>query len=362
MSIKRVLITCHNTSYPVFIGSNLIDHLDEFVTFDKRPSSLVLISDEHVFDLYGAAVHNQLGCYDVPIHECIVAPGESCKSLDTINTLTRKLIRKEIDRNSLFVTLGGGTVSDVGGFISSIYMRGCPVVHIPTTLIGMCDAAIGGKCAVNVADAKNIIGSFWQPTAVLEDIETLKTLSERDVLSGLGEIFKYSLLEDCGLFERLEGDEVNFVMQESYDSINLIATCASIKGKFVEEDEHDTGARQLLNLGHTIGHAIESVSGFSYPHGICVATGIVVLMRGLAQLSYIDPAFTDRVATVADKHHLIIDEQFDMSQLMGAMHHDKKRSAQQYRIIIPHAIGCITRERVDEREMRRIVQAGYLHA
>jgi 5-deoxy-5-amino-3-dehydroquinate synthase len=243
----------------------------------------------------------------------IIGQGESTKSLATIEALSQEFADMGITRNDVIIGVGGGMVTDIAGFAASTWHRGTPVVHVATSLLAMVDAAIGGKTGVNLPQGKNLVGAFWQPSAVFCDLDTLASLPERELRCGLGEVAKYHFLT---------GDDL---LALSLDE--RVARCVGIKGSFVEQDERESGKRAFLNYGHTLAHALETVGQHQLAHGEAVAIGLIFAARLARALGRIDDA---RV----DYHELVVGQTYslqtrmpaglDVDQLMAAMARDKK--------------------------------------
>jgi 5-deoxy-5-amino-3-dehydroquinate synthase len=243
----------------------------------------------------------------------IIGQGESTKSLATIEALSQEFADMGITRNDVIIGVGGGMVTDIAGFAASTWHRGTPVVHVATSLLAMVDAAIGGKTGVNLPQGKNLVGAFWQPSAVFCDLDTLASLPDRELRCGLGEVAKYHFLT---------GDDL---LALSLDE--RVARCVGIKGSFVEEDERESGKRAFLNYGHTLAHALETVGQHQLAHGEAVAIGLIFAARLARALGRIDDA---RV----DYHELVVGQTYslqtrmpaglDVDQLMAAMARDKK--------------------------------------
>jgi 5-deoxy-5-amino-3-dehydroquinate synthase len=243
----------------------------------------------------------------------IIGQGESTKSLVTIDALSQEFADMGVTRNDVIIGVGGGMVTDIAGFAASTWHRGTPVVHVATSLLAMVDAAIGGKTGVNLPQGKNLVGAFWQPSAVFCDLDTLASLPERELRCGLGEVAKYHFLT---------GDDL---LALSLDE--RVARCVGIKGSFVEQDERESGKRAFLNYGHTLAHALETVGQHQLAHGEAVAIGLIFAARLARALGRIDDA---RV----DYHELVVGQTYslqtrmpaglDVDQLMAAMARDKK--------------------------------------
>lgn len=226
---------------------------------------LAIITDENVAELYLNEVCKLLSDYEIFIH--IVPSGEGSKCLAEYGKIIEELAENSFRRDDAVVSLGGGVVGDLSAFVASTYMRGIKLIALPTTLLSMIDSSVGGKTAINLSVGKNLCGTFYQPFAVYINTATLSTLPQREILCGKGELVKYAILDG-----RISAKDI-----DNYDTPEVITNCVSIKKDIVEQDEYDNGKRGLLNLGHTVGHAVEKLSGFTVPHGICVLKGLYAI-------------------------------------------------------------------------------------
>ena len=258
--------------------------------------------------------------------------------MPALERLWRALAERGLERDSLIVVAGGGSVTDVGGFAAATLRRGVPWVVVPSTLVGQVDAAIGGKTAVNVS-AKNDVGAFWPPRAVLSDPELLTSLPARQWASGMAEVIKTALLAGGRLWELVESWEPG--AGELAARRELVQRCAGLKTLVVAGDPEDNGRRAILNLGHTIGHGIEAVAGYGgLSHGECVAVGLVAALRLSEQLSGLAPGTAESAEALLERHGLPVRAPgLDPEAVLAAMRHDKKRTAGQHRMVLLEAIG-----------------------
>ncbi len=259
-------------------------------------SGWAVVIDESLVDLY---LDRLEAPEDVPV--LAVPAGEEAKSFTMLEALLELLAEQAFDRGVLLVALGGGAVSDLTGLAASLYMRGVDFLCCPTTLLAQVDASVGGKTAVNLEAGKNLAGTFHQPIGVLADVETLASLPERELRSGLGEVLKTALLGDAALLDVLERDAERILAREPAALAPIVARCVAVKARVVAEDPRESGPRRALNLGHTFGHAIERAAGYgAVPHGEAVAVGIALaleLARRLGALA--DPALPERARAIA---------------------------------------------------------------
>jgi 3-dehydroquinate synthase len=269
-----------------------------------------------------------------------VPEGEEQKSLETAGRLYHKLTRSFAERTTPVLALGGGVIGDLSGFVAATYLRGVPLIQIPTTLLAQVDSSIGGKVAVNHGSLKNRIGAFYQPRLVISDTSTLKTLPTGEITDGLAEVIKYGIIRDAGLFDYIED---NLKKIKSLDDRAIEATVyrsARIKAEVVAEDERDFGLRNILNYGHTIGHAIEAVSDFKVRHGEAVAIGMIAAAKISNCIGCLDTnsvkSITDLIARAGLPAEL---PKLELNRLVRAMKHDKKILQGKLRFVLPRTIG-----------------------
>lgn len=298
-----------------------------------RACKAAILTDDTVDGLYGEQVQNSLihagftvCCYAIP-------HGEENKNLTVWAGMLDFLAQNQLTRSDVLVALGGGVVGDMAGFAASAYLRGIPFMQIPTTLLAMVDSSVGGKTAVNLPAGKNLAGAFYQPCVVLCDPDTLWTLTPELLADGVAETIKYGVLNDEPLFELLKDGKWHAQI------VPVIETCVRAKAKLVEEDERDTGSRQLLNLGHTLGHAIEKCSDFAISHGHAVAIGMVYAARMAAHLKLCDIAVIDRIKSALQANHLPVTAPYAADELCRVALSDKKRAGSTITYVLPHAIG-----------------------
>lgn len=300
--------------------------------------------------------------------EFIVLPnGEEVKNIDVVLNLVEKFYKLKIDKGTPIVAIGGGALGDAIGFLSSIYMRGLPLVLVPTTLLSMIDSAIGGKNAVNMYGIKNLIGTFYQPSIVIEELNFLKTLPEREYKSGIAEAIKYGLALDRELYRLISENYVKILNRDSKTLLELITRCVACKGKIVESDEREEKMiRQVLNLGHTIGHAVEAYFSGKYLHGEAVMIGLVMELEISEELGYTRRRLSSEVAELARKYNLPyrIEEDVDIDKICSKILHDKKHIGDEIILPIIEDIGVfrIVKIRIDEylSKVRKIISLKFL--
>jgi 3-dehydroquinate synthase len=268
-------------SYDILVGHGILDRIGAEYARLNLGAKAAIVTNPTVSALYLSLVQNSLEDSGIEVHVVTVPDGEKYKTLDTVGAIHGKLMKAGLDRTSCVVTLGGGVIGDMAGFVAATYMRGINFVQIPTTLEAQVDASVGGKTAVDHESGKNMVGAFYQPRFVLIDTGTLLSLDKRDVRSGLAEVIKHGLIRDQALVDFLDEkmEQVAELEIEADDLDWLIARNCEIKAGVVEADETEKGLREILNYGHTVGHAIESASSFRLRHGEAIALGMMAEAR-----------------------------------------------------------------------------------
>ncbi len=347
--MKKAQLKLGNNSYDIHIGAGILDqigHWLEGILFTER---LVIITNPIVKNLYGDIVEAGLSEKGFAVDTVIVSDGEEQKSLQTAGRLYRELAECHAERATPILALGGGVIGDLAGFVAATYLRGVPLVQIPTTLLAQVDSSIGGKVALDHGRLKNKIGAFYQPRLVISDIDTLKTIGVRQFSSGLAEVIKYGVIRDRGFFDYLE-DNVERIREFHSETVEeTVFRSASIKAEVVEKDERDTALRAILNFGHTVGHAIETVSGFEINHGEAVAIGMLAEARISCAMSILKRDELARLEGLVERAGLptgLSGPQMD--RMKEAMKHDKKVLRGKVRFVLPKSIGRVfITDRVD---------------
>lgn len=338
--MKRVRVRLGKDGYNIYIGTNLLAQTGARLRQLGFDGKLVIITDPTVRSLYGNSLKQSLtgNGFEVLILE--VPAGEEQKSLETASRLYQELTDFYAERTTPILALGGGVIGDLSGFVAATYLRGVPLVQLPTTLLAQLDSGIGGKVAVNHGNLKNKIGAFYQPKLVLSDITTLKTLPNGELSDALAEAIKYGAIRDAELFGYIEK---NLESIKSFDDSALetiVARAAKIKAEVVEKDERDFGLRRILNYGHTVGHALESVSGFRVRHGEAVAIGMLAAARISNRLGTLDKKDVTRLGKVIAKAGLPTSlPGLEIKKLLQAMKHDKKSLQGNVRFVLLKSIG-----------------------
>ncbi len=346
-------------SYEVYVGRGLLSSLGSLVS-NACPSAthIALISDSNVAPLYAQPVEDSLRGKGLDVATITFPAGEEHKRLSTLGELLEQMAQRELTRTDAVVALGGGVTGDMGGLAAAIYQRGIQVVQVPTSLLSMVDSSVGGKTAVDLEAGKNLAGAFLQPSLVVADTDCLATISQELLRDSCGEMIKHGVLADESLFERLREEPV---CESGFDPgklVGIVARNVEIKRDVVEADEQEHGRRQTLNLGHTIGHAIEAASNFSLGHGSCVATGLCCVARASAQLGWCEQDVADRIVACVKAYGLPTSTSIDHDVLLKYAARDKKRRSDGVTLVVPKRIGQVGLRKVSLDELRRIIDLG----
>jgi 3-dehydroquinate synthase len=340
MNTRTLEVRLGERSYPIVVGSRLLDHPETLLPYLAK-RRVALVSNDTVFPLYGRKLASALRDAGVALTEILLPDGEQHKTLASLERIYDALLRDAFDRKSVVLALGGGVIGDLAGFAAATYQRGIPFIQVPTTLLAQVDSSVGGKTAVNHPLGKNMIGAFHQPKIVLADTAVLATLPDRELRAGLAEVIKYGLIRDPGFLVWLEANMQALLARDPAALTHAIYESCRNKAEVVEADEHEQGERALLNLGHTFGHAIEGALGFgTWLHGEAVGTGMVLaarLSRELGLISAADLARTERIIAAAGLP--VNMPPIPAEQMLSFMEHDKKNEDGAIRLILMKEVG-----------------------
>jgi 3-dehydroquinate synthase len=331
--------------YQIHVEPGLLSNLGELVKAAVPHERAALLADQNVFYEHGLVARQSLASagYDVVAHPLPL--GEDRKNLEAVAGLYRVLVEARMERRSPVVALGGGVVGDTVGFVAATYLRGVPFVQCPTTLLAMVDASVGGKVGVNLPQGKNLVGSFYQPSLVAIDTETLSTLPPRELRCGLAECVKHGMIRDAELFAFIEENVGELLELDPKLMVELVARNVSIKAAVVAADEKEAGQRAHLNFGHTFAHAIEATAGFGvYHHGEAVALGMVAATGLAVRHGRVEPAVLDRLVALLDRIGLPTEapDLAPAATLIEAMQLDKKVAGGKLRLIVPDRLGAVS--------------------
>jgi len=341
--VRIVNVPLGARSYEIKIGPGLLRDLGRHCADLKLGRRCAIISDKNVAPRFAKAVQassKKAGFESVLI---TVPAGETAKRIKVVEQCYDALAKHRLERKSFIVALGGGVVGDLAGFVAATYLRGIAFVQVPTTLLAQVDSSVGGKVGVNLKSGKNLAGAFHQPRLVLCDIDTLRTLPTRELRAGLAEVIKYGIIYDAALFERLERDLAKLLKRDPRTLTEVIARCCEIKADVVGQDETETGLRAILNFGHTIGHAIENISGYGkFLHGEAISIGQIAAARISTSLMEFTAAETERIQQIFKRAGLPTEIRLNTLQrkkLLAAMRLDKKVSGGEIKFVLAKRIG-----------------------
>jgi len=340
--VQTLTVNLGDRSYPIHVGENLLDRAGEFLQQAGLRGKVAVISNPTVAQLYLDPLHEALSNSGFDVAPILLPDGEEHKNLRSLATIFDGLISARLERKSCVLALGGGVVGDLAGFAAASYLRGVPYVQLPTTLLAQVDSSVGGKTGVNHKDGKNLIGAFYQPKLVLIDVAVLRTLPRRELVAGLAEVIKYGIIEDPALFCLLEEKIERLLGLDRDLLIQVIATCCAIKARVVEQDEREDNYRAVLNFGHTIGHALEAVTGYKqFLHGEAIGVGMAKAAALSTQLGFCDQRSLGRVVQLIRKAGLPteIPGNVSLQSLIQGMEVDKKAAGGKIKFIMCEGLG-----------------------
>ena len=349
--MKRITVNT-SSKYDVLIGEGILSSAGEYFeeTFGETRRVLVL-TDDNVAPLYLDTLMSALNAKGFKTDSFVIPNGEGSKNTENLIKLLEYMAEQRFTRADILAALGGGVVGDLGGLAASLYCRGIAFVQLPTTLLAAVDSSVGGKTAVDLKAGKNLMGAFLQPSLVICDYKTLDTLPPQVFSDGCAEVIKYGAINDRAFFDRLEGG-----IKDNLE--NIIAACVKNKAAVVENDEFDKGERQLLNLGHTVGHAIELLSDFSISHGSAVAMGMTVVTAAACDLGLCPENDLKRLVKTLESAGLPTTCPYGARELAEAAMGDKKRAGDSITLVMPHGIGNSKLYKVATNELENIISKG----
>lgn len=327
--IRKIRVSASG-EYDVLIGRNLIENAGEYVKDTVGNAKIALVTDDTVDALYADAVVNSIKDSGLKVVKFVFLHGEESKNLNTYGQILNFLADNQLTRTDALVALGGGVVGDMAGFAAATYLRGIKYIQIPTTLLSQIDSSVGGKTAIDLPSGKNLVGAFKQPSLVLCDTDTLKTLPKETFIDGMGEAAKYALL-DKKVFDLLSS--------EKFDIEDLVYLSVDYKRMVVETDEFESGMRKLLNLGHTPAHGIENLSEYKIAHGRAVAMGLDIILKASLKNGYIDGDAFNKMKVVVEKCVGDNPYPFDIVDIADRALVDKKRNGDYITLIAVYGVG-----------------------
>jgi 3-dehydroquinate synthase len=340
--VKKIRVELGERSYDICIGSKILEKIGSKLKSLSTSPKTAIISNPTVYRLYGKKVLNSIKSLRLDAIPVIIPDGERYKDISTVQKIYGELLRHGLDRKSTLIALGGGVIGDITGFVASTYMRGIDYIQIPTTLLAQVDSSVGGKTGVNHKLGKNMIGTFYQPKLVWIDIDTLKTLPQKEFFAGLAEVIKYGVIWDAKLFAFLDNNRDKILKLDKKSLTYIIKRSCEIKAEVVSKDERESGLRAILNYGHTIGHAIETATGYKkYLHGEAVAIGMHTEARLAEKLDIVSEKSVWKIKSLIDSYGLpsAMPSKIDFNSLLASMQLDKKAVAGELKFILPEKIG-----------------------
>ncbi|MEG2881591.1 MAG: 3-dehydroquinate synthase [Christensenella sp.] len=339
--MKNVFVNADNGHYDIVIGNGILK--DEYL---KRFTDYVIVTDDIVYELY----KDRFPC----AKWIVISAGEASKNMANLELIYQKLMEFGIDRKGAVAALGGGVVGDIAGFAAATFKRGVAFVQYPTTLLAQVDSSVGGKVAVNLIGGKNMVGAFYQPTAVIADTATLKTLDSRQYASGMAEVIKYAYIYDEALHKTL--------MSKKYEIDEIVQRCCEIKAEYVKSDPYDTGVRMQLNYGHTIGHAIETAAGYGkFLHGEAISVGMVCAAAIGEKLGISPSGLTKDTQELLKKYGLPYAAEAELlSKALNILSADKKAEGNKISFVLVDKIGHAVVILLEVKEIQKIIKELYL--
>lgn len=329
--MKTVTVNA-SSKYNILIEKGILASSGNYISSVIAPSKAAILTDSNVDPLYANILEESLKDAGFEPIKFVINAGEGSKCANSYLSFLSFLASNEISRSDCIIALGGGVVGDLAGFAAATYLRGIRFVQIPTSLLAMVDSSVGGKTAIDIPEGKNLVGAFYQPSLVLCDPEVLRTLPESVFLDGCAEVIKYGIINDKELFEKLKapiGEQIE----------DIIESCVIDKRNVVNADERDTGVRQLLNLGHTAAHSIETLSNYEISHGSAVAMGIAIISRSAAARALCPSSDSEEIIRMLKAYSLPTECPYEARELAGIALKDKKRSGGSINLIVPFGIG-----------------------
>ena len=346
MEQQKITVRASGT-YDILINKGGLSNIGQALKERFKSCTIAILSDDKVFPLYGKVVTDALKAAGFSTMSYVIPNGEQSKTLDNVTAFIDRMVQAQVTRTDMVLALGGGVVGDMAGFAAAIYLRGIPYIQVPTTLLAAVDSSVGGKTAVDISAGKNLVGAFHQPVLVYLDTETLKTLDPAVMRDGFAEVIKYGIILDRKLFDTV-------AKPNSFDLKEVIARCIEIKRDVVEQDEFDKGLRGLLNYGHTFGHAIEKLSGFTITHGSAVARGMVIAAKVARIYGFTD--YTETITKVIENYGFETDCPYSADEMYSVILSDKKRSGADITLVLPKQIGASTLEKMPALQVLELMK------
>lgn len=351
---ERVRVALGKRSYDIVLHPGGLKELGQYLQDLGHTGRVGIVTNPILKRLYGPTVERSLKKAGYQCHMICIPDGERAKTLRWVSKILDQLMEQRFERQSVLVALGGGVIGDITGFVASTYLRGIPFVQVATTLVAQVDSSVGGKTGVNHPLGKNMIGAFYQPSLVLLDTQTLQTLPKREWIAGLAEVVKYGMIADRKFFSFLEQRIGDILQKEETSLHHVVKRCCEIKAAVVAKDERESGLRRILNYGHTIGHALESLGQYKkYIHGEAVGLGMVCEADLAHSLGLCSQQVVDRQRDLVNQVGLPSAlPKLSFSDLWGAMLHDKKVAHGRIHCVLPKTVGTVTIDPLDQKDVK----------
>ena len=347
--MKRITVNTSKT-YDVLLGSGLMGQLSELLKPLCEGRKIGVITDDRVESLYANRVAQDLAAAGYLVRTFVFPHGEGSKHIGTLSDILEYFAERHFTRKDVFLSVGGGVVGDTTGLAAALYMRGIQFIQVPTTLLSMVDASVGGKTAVDLKAGKNLIGAFWQPSLVVADTQVIAQLPQDIFSEGMAEVIKSDLIANAGIVKWVLDGKLKAHLDEA------IENCIRMKQGVVEKDEYETkGLRKVLNMGHTVAHAIEKLSGYEVSHGIAVGTGLVWEAMIATYLGLCDASLVGEIRRAVDTYNLYIDVPYTVEDMVEAMRSDKKNEDSKIDFVLPITYGKWEERKLEQRELIEII-------
>ena len=358
--VKTIKVNLGERSYPIWIDNGLLRRISELL--DPRTGhQWVIVTQTTVRNLYAHKLTEVLKSAGLDVSTIIIPEGEEAKTLSEVESIYKQLLELNCDRTTLLLALGGGVVGDVTGFVAATYLRGVDYLQVPTTLLAMVDSAIGGKTGVNLPQGKNLVGAFYQPIGVVVDPELLQSLPRRDVISAMGEILKYGAIRDRDFFEKLRQNMDSLLSLDDEELLLMaIVRCCEIKADVVSHDEQESDLRRILNFGHTVGHALETVAGYGIlQHGEAVTYGMFAAGQISHELGFLNNQDYELLVSTIRKLPLPKLPDLNPEAVLEAIRYDKKVKAGRLHFVVLKGLGnAIVTDYVSDEQIINVIKDG----
>ncbi len=341
--MKKILINTKSKNYPVYFGKGIFNDINKIIAKHDLPNNIFLVIDKNVFNYHKKTIEKFVNNNKWKKSLFIFSSNEVYKSYITLNKIYDQLLNNGFGRDTLIIAIGGGITGDIAGYAASTFARGVNLIHIPTTLLAMVDSSIGGKTGINFGDTKNIVGTFYQPDIVICDQNFLKTLPHEEIICGIGEAIKYSLLMGDNFFSFIKSNLNKLIKLDQKITAAVLESCIFFKGKIVEEDELEkSGLRKLLNLGHTFAHALEIEQDYQLKHGQAVIIGLTCALHLSNKMNLLDDGLLAKYLSLLIKlNRFIVLEDFDTEAIYKIMGRDKKNKNDKIKFVLLNKAGSI---------------------